>query len=84
MASFLKLETPVEIGKPVHELNVPELGVPKTGVTNVGDVFKTTLPVPVLDVTPVPPFATGTVPVRAVALTFDHVGAAEAPPEVRT
>jgi hypothetical protein len=54
--------TPVEIGKPVHELNVPELGVPKTGVTSVGDVFKTTLPVPVLDVTPVPPLATTSVP----------------------
>ena len=37
--------------------------MPKIGVTNVGLVDNTTLPVPVLDVTPVPPDATGKVPV---------------------
>ena len=44
----------------------PEEGVPKTGVTNVGLVDKTTLPDPVEAVTPVPPFATGKVPVTPV------------------
>ena len=30
--------TPVEIGRPVHEVSVPLEGVPRTGVTSVGDV----------------------------------------------
>ena len=34
-------------------------GVPKAGVTNVGELLRTTLVVPVLVVTPVPPFRTG-------------------------
>jgi hypothetical protein len=37
----------------------PEVGVPRSGVTSVGEVLKTTLPVPVLVVTPVPPLRTG-------------------------
>lgn len=41
-------------------------GVPKLGVTRVGLLDSTTLPVPVEDVTPVPPFATGSVPVTPV------------------
>jgi hypothetical protein len=40
-------ETPVDIGRPVQLLRVPELGVPKAGVTSVGDVAKTSDPVPV-------------------------------------
>ena len=55
--------TPVVKGKPVAFVSVAEVGVPKTGVTNVGLVDKTTLPEPVLLVTPVPPDATGKVPV---------------------
>ena len=44
---------------------------PKTGVTNVGLVDNTTAVVPVDDVTPVPPLATGNVPVTLVAkLTY--------------
>lgn len=39
--------TPVEIGKPVALVNVALEGVPKAGVTKVGDVAKTTAPVPV-------------------------------------
>ena len=35
----------------------------KIGVVKVGVVLKTTEPVPVFDVTPVPPLATGRVPV---------------------
>lgn len=34
-------------------------GVPSAGVTNVGELLRTTLVVPVLVVTPVPPFRTG-------------------------
>ena len=55
--------TPVAKGKPVAFVNVTDVGVPKTGVTNVGLVDSTTFPVPVLLVTPVPPEATGKVPV---------------------
>ena len=55
--------TPVVKGKPVPKVRVTDDGVPKIGVTNVGLVDNTTLPVPVLDVTPVPPDATGNVPV---------------------
>ena len=40
--------TPVEIGKPVQLVSVPDVGVPNAGVTNVGDVDKTTLPDPVV------------------------------------
>jgi len=29
---------PVDTGRPVQLVNVPELGVPNTGVVNVGDV----------------------------------------------
>ena len=41
-------------------------GVPKAGVTSVGEVDKTTSPVPVEVVTPVPPLRTGKVPVTLV------------------
>lgn len=44
-------ETPVEIGKPVQLVSVPLDGVPKAGVTRVGEVAKTTAPVPVSPVT---------------------------------
>ena len=46
---------PATIGSPVIFVAVPLAGVPNTGVTNVGEVDNTTLPVPVFDVTPVPP-----------------------------
>jgi hypothetical protein len=58
--------TPVDIGRPVQLVSVPEVGVPSNGVTNVGDVFKTLLPEPVLVVTPVPPLETPSVPVIPV------------------
>jgi hypothetical protein len=40
-------------------------GVPKAGVTNVGEFDNTTEPVPVDEVTPVPPLATARVPVMS-------------------
>jgi len=55
--------TPVVKGKPVAFVSVTDVGVPKIGVTKVGLVDSTTLPDPVLLVTPVPPEATGKVPV---------------------
>ena len=55
--------TPVVKGKPVALVNTTAVGVPKAGVINVGLVESTLLPVPVLVVTPVPPDATGKVPV---------------------
>jgi hypothetical protein len=48
-----KPETPVEIGKPVQLVRVPEDGVPNAGVTRVGDVANTNAPLPVSsDITP--------------------------------
>jgi len=44
-------DTPVDIGKPVALVNVPDVGVPRMGVTNVGEVAKTKEPVPVSFVT---------------------------------
>ena len=52
--------TPLEIGRPVQFVKVPDVGVPNNGVTKVGLVAKTFEPEPVLVVTPVPPFATAT------------------------
>lgn len=42
-----KPDIPVETGRPVALVRVPEAGVPNTGVTNVGEVDLTKLPVPV-------------------------------------
>jgi hypothetical protein len=53
------------VGK-VQLAKLPDDGVPKAGVTNVGLVDSTLLPEPVEVVTPVPPFATGKVPVTPV------------------
>lgn len=66
--------TPVLIGKPVALVRVAEAGVPKAGVTSVGLLDSTTLPVPVELVTPVPPLATGSVPVMSAVdrLTASH------------
>ena len=36
--------TPVETGKPVHDVSVPLEGVPRTGVTSVGDVRESVSP----------------------------------------
>ena len=58
--------TPDVNGKPVQLVSVPLVGVPRIGVTSVGLVLRTLLPEPVLVVTPVPPFATGKVPVTPV------------------
>ena len=58
--------TPVVNGKPVKFVATPEVGVPSKGVTSVGLVARTLLPLPVLVVTPVPPFATGKIPVTPV------------------
>jgi len=59
--------TPVVKGRPVKLVATPDVGVPSKGVTKVGEVDKTTEPVPVLVVTPVPPFATAKVPVTSAA-----------------
>jgi len=44
-------DTPVEIGRPVQLVSVPDVGVPIAGVTRVGDVASTTDPVPVTALT---------------------------------
>lgn len=43
-------EMPVDAGRPVQLVNVPEDGVPRAGVTRVGLVAKTAAPVPVSSV----------------------------------
>lgn len=58
--------TPVLKGRPVQLVRVPLCGVPRIGVTRVGLLERTTLVVPVEVVTPVPPLATGKVPVTPV------------------
>jgi len=58
--------TPVEIGKPVAFVSVPLTGVPRAGVTRMGEFERTTDPVPVELVVPVPPFGTPSVPVTPV------------------
>ena len=71
--------TPVDRGRPVAFVSVAAEGVPKLGVVSAGDVDSTTDPEPVDVVTPVPPFATGNVPVTCVVkLTPDKV-----PPRVK-
>jgi hypothetical protein len=46
-------ETPVEIGKPVQLVRVPDVGVPNNGVVRVGEVANTKRPDPVSsDITP--------------------------------
>ena len=50
----------------VQFVKFPDVGVPSTGVTNVGLVESTVFPEPVEVVTPVPPLATGSVPVTLV------------------
>ena len=49
--------TPVVSGNPVRFVATPLVGVPSAGVTNVGDVAKTTAPVPVSPVTAAAKFA---------------------------
>ena len=45
VATFVpRPETPVETGKPVHDVSVPLEGVPRTGVTSVGDVKESVSP----------------------------------------
>jgi hypothetical protein len=48
-----KPDTPVEIGRPVQLVRVPEVGVPNNGVVRVGEVANTKSPDPVSsDITP--------------------------------
>jgi hypothetical protein len=61
--------TPVVRGSPVAFVSVPEVGVPRIGVTKVGLVDRTLLPEPVEVDTPVPPLATGRIPVVAMTET---------------
>ncbi len=66
----------------VPVLKLPDAGVPRAGVTNVGLVERTTDPVPVEVVTPVPPLNTGRVPVTLVAKFTNVVDVEPVPPEV--
>jgi hypothetical protein len=96
--------TPVDKGRPVAFVKVPEAGVPSAGVTNVGLVANTKEPEPVSSVTaaaklaedgvpknvatpvpkdvmPVPPLATGSVPVTLVVRFTKVVEVDPVPPE---
>jgi hypothetical protein len=52
--------TPVVRGSPVALVRVTAEGVPRFGVVRTGEVERTTFPVPVEVVVPVPPSVTGT------------------------
>ena len=54
--------TPVVSGSPVAFVKTAAEGVPSAGVVSVGDAERTTEPLPVDVVTPVPPFAMASVP----------------------
>ena len=72
--------TPVERGSPVRLVATPLEGVPSAGVTSEGLSERTTLPVPVEEVAPVPPLATERVPlVIRAALIAGRSEAAMAP-----
>ena len=60
VAAFPPIFKPAAV--PVMFVPTNAEGVPKAGVTKVGEFDKTTLPVPVEVVTPVPPLATAKVP----------------------
>lgn len=60
-------DTPVEIGKPVQFVNVPEVGVPKIGETKVGVFANTLAPVPVLSVSNAAKLAEDGVPKNVAA-----------------
>jgi len=64
--------TPVVKGRPVALVNTAADGVPRAGVVNVGLDARTTAPVPVAVVTPVPPDVTGNAFTKA-ALVADRV-----------
>src|ERR1700677_4122908 len=53
--------------KAVKAVPTPEAIVPSAGVTRAGEFDNTVLPVPVDDVTPVPPLATASVPASVIA-----------------
>lgn len=73
---------PDATGRPVQLVSVPEVGVPKTGVTSVADVARTTAPVPVTAVMPVP-LIWKTFPVPAVLnVLFVSVSAVALPMSV--
>ena len=71
--------TPVDSGKPVRLVAMPDVGVPSNGVTSVGLTLSTTLPLPVEEVTPVPPLATANKP---ETVTTPDVGVAGSKPVV--
>ena len=72
------------LATPVQLVRTPDAGVPKAGVTRVGEVPNTLAPLPVLVVTPVPPLATGSVPVNCVTamLLFVSVSVVALPTRV--
>ena len=64
---------PVPVSPVTAAARLALLGVPRNVATPVPRLLR-----------PVPPLATGSVPVTVEMLIVDHVGAAEAPPEVKT
>ena len=68
------LKPTASVPSTVQDDNVPLEGVPNTGVVSVGLVESTVFPLPVDDVTPVPPLATGSaVPEYVIANVPDVV-----------
>jgi len=66
--------TPVVKGNPMALVSINADGVPSAGVTSVGLTLSTTLPLPVLLVTPVPPLATASSPLTVTTPDVDVDG----------
>jgi hypothetical protein len=70
--------TPVVSGRPVALVNTAADGVPRAGVVSVGLDARTTAPVPVAVVTPVPPDVTGNAFTKAALVARTEVEYIEA------
>lgn len=66
----------------VPVLKLPDAGVPSAGVTSDGLVDKTTDPVPVELVTPVPPLATARIPATVTAPCVAELGVSPVVPKL--
>ena len=62
---------------------MPEVGVPRLGVVKAGEVAKTTAPLPVDVVAPVPPLATAKVPAKVTAPVVAVLGVRPVEPALK-
>jgi hypothetical protein len=75
--------TPVARFRPVAFVRVTDEGVPSAGEMSVGELFRTTLPLPVEVVVPVPPLVTFSVPESVTAPLVAVLGAKPVEPALK-